>query len=120
MDAIGPAENGAAEPAISNPLDCFASASAKDPLTLSLSPLGRGGPIIAHPVIASQKRPLTPALSREGRGGRPCPLIGRSPLPSRERGQGEGGLCDPINRFRYRCGRLHLHVPPSASLGGYS
>ena len=40
-----------------------------------------------NPVECFSKGPLTPALSREGRGGRPCPLSGRTPLPSRERGQ---------------------------------
>ena len=82
MDAIGPAES-----VNSNPLDCFPSASAEDPLTLSLplSPLGRGGPIIANPVDCFAKGPLTPALSREGRGSRACPLRRRSPLPIRIR-----------------------------------
>ncbi len=58
MDAIGPAGNGAVEPVISNPLDCFASASAKDPLTLSLPPLGRGDPITCAAGNSSVPSPL--------------------------------------------------------------
>jgi hypothetical protein len=81
MDAIGPAGNGAAEPAISDPLDCFASASAKDPLTPALSRQARLGE------LATQRDRIRERM-RMGRGGRPYPLIGRSPLPSRERGQG--------------------------------
>ena len=110
MDVIGPAD-----PANSNPLDCFALASAKDPLTLSLSPLGRGDPITCAAGNSGVPSP------------RPHPLAGAAAIdvssPGRadaERERVRGDFCDPINRFRYRCGRLHLHVPPSASLGGYS